>query len=406
MGFFDFLKSRIGKPSFDLSDMKFISDDHIRYLNGKEVTGHNLDCWRGIRVQNDTSDKNCYNVSVYDLDVNHSLWSNNIQITPKQMKIIGQNTSHIRLRGYGTDKTGTSLADYGLTLHLNNQAIDKVTMHMYDRSVDIVYFRASNHQPGQSQPVITTQTIPAVSTNAHEIKELSHAIHKCSDLETLRQLYNQKGNFSHPQICYEFGTAFLNMDDKASAKIALTQGAIYGIQYPCALYGDALIDSVGQCLSLLMTKYQIADKVNAIKVTALGYIYLSRCIALNPGKALDSYRTRGLLFKEHENKMVVRSLISDNVGLLVTPEPYIISDFYIASQVKDTPYQSLVQVAIRIHHSLEDASIGIKDADEYSLDEMADFGKKQHLTLFKTLEYRYKNGQFNLTTEQLISANR
>lgn len=223
MGFFDFLKSRTGKPSFDLSDLKFISDDHVRYLNGQEVTGHNQDCWRGIRVQNNISDRQCYNVTVYDLDVNHSLWSNNIQMTPKQMKIIGQNTSRISLRGYGTDKTGASFADYGSTLHINNQAIEKVTMHMYDRSVDIVYFKASNHQPQQSQP-------------------------------------------------------------------------------PCALYGNVLIDSVGQCLSLLMTKFPIADKANAIKVTALGYIYLSRCIALHPGKAHDSYRTRCLLFKGSNSK--------------------------------------------------------------------------------------------------------
>lgn len=406
MGFFDFLKSKTRKPSFDLSDFKFISDDHVRYLNGKEVTGHNQDCWRGIRVQNNISDRRCYNVTIYDLDVNHSLWSNNIQMTPKQMKIIEQNTSHIRLRGYGTDKTGDSFEDYGLTLHINNQEIEKITMHVYDRSVDIVYFKASNHQPQQSQPAIATQTIPTPSTNIHEIKVLSQEIHYCKDLETLRQLYNQKGNYNHPQICYEFGTAFLNMDDKDNAKKAFTQGAIYGIQYPCALYGDVLIEAVGQCLSLLMTKFPIADKADAIKVTALGYIYLSRSIALNPENAYDSYRTRGLLFKEHENKMVVRSLITDNVGLFIFVEPYIISDFYITSQAKDTPYKNLLQIARRIHRGLEDTTIGLKDADEYSLDEMADLGEKQHQALFRTLEEGYKNGQFNLTIEQLISANR
>lgn len=406
MGLFDFLKSRTGKPSFDLSDLKFVSDDHVRYLNGHEVTGHNHDCWRGIRVQNNISDRKCYNVTIYDLDVNHSLWSNNIQVTPKQMKITEQNTSTIRLRGYGTDKTGESLADYGLTLHINNQAINKVTMHMYDRSVDIVYFKARNHQPQHIQPDITTQAIPALSTNTHEIKALSKKINKCQDLETLRHLYNLKGDYNHPLICYAFGNAFLNMDDKASAKKALTQGGIYGIQYPCPLYENVSIDAVGQCLSLLMTEYPIADKANAIKVTALGYIYLSKSIALQPRKAHNSYKTRGLLFKEHENKMVVRSLITDNVGLLVFVEPYIISDFYITSQAKDTPNKSLLMIARRIHQGLEDTTIGLKDADEYSLDEMADFGIKQHLTLFRTLEERYKNGQFNLTIEQLISANR
>ena len=56
MGFIDFLKSSISRPTIDLNDLKFVSDDHVCYLNGKEVTGHNLDCWRGIRVQNNISD--------------------------------------------------------------------------------------------------------------------------------------------------------------------------------------------------------------------------------------------------------------------------------------------------------------------------------------------------------------
>jgi hypothetical protein len=229
-------------------------------------------------------------------------------------------------------------------------------------------------------------------------------IYECKDLETLLHIYNQKGNYNHPQICYDFGTAFLNKADKANAKKALIQGAIYGIHYPCALYENAFVNAVGQCLSLLMTQFPIADKPGALKVTALGYIYLSRCIELHPGKAYDSYKTRALLFKEHENKMVVRTLIMDHVGLNVLVEPYIISDFYFASRASESSHQSLLQSARRIHQGLQDTKIGLKDADNYSLEELADLGKKQHFTLFKALEERYKNGQFNLTTNQIKNA--
>lgn len=409
MGVLDFLKGNSDKPSVDLTDMKFISDDHIRYERGKDVSGHNTNCWRGIRVQNNISGGQAYTVTMYNLDENHSLWDNNIQMAPKQMKVIEQSNFLIKLRGYGTDHIGASFADYGLTLHINNKVIEKITLHMYDRRVDIVYFKASNNQLQQNQPAtakqsVPTQTIPIPSTNIYEIMALSQVIQQTQDIETLRKVYNEKGDYNHPQICYDFGAAFLIKGDKANAKKALTQGAVYGIQYPCSLYGNALVDSVGQCLSLLMTNFSISDNANAIKITALGYIFLSRCIELYLREAHDSYRTRALLFKDHQNPMVVQSLIMENVGMGVVIEPYIISDFYITSQATDSPYQSVIQSARRIHQGLEDMTIGGKDADDYSLNEMAEFGEKRHLLLFKILEDKYKAGAFNLTIEQLKNA--
>ena len=52
MGFFDFFKSGSEKkPSIDLSDFKFVSDDHSRIQNGQKSTANNKGAWRGIRVQ-------------------------------------------------------------------------------------------------------------------------------------------------------------------------------------------------------------------------------------------------------------------------------------------------------------------------------------------------------------------
>ncbi len=158
MGLFDFLKGNSDNPSIDLSDMKFISNDHIRYQNGQDVSGHNDDCWRGLRVQNNISGGQGYTVTMYNIDGNHPVWGNNIQMAPKQMKIIEQNNTGIKLRGYGTDQTGGSFADYGLTLHLNTKVVEKVTLHMHDRNIDIVYFKANSAKP---QKNITVDQIEA-----------------------------------------------------------------------------------------------------------------------------------------------------------------------------------------------------------------------------------------------------
>jgi tetratricopeptide (TPR) repeat protein len=142
MGLFDFFKNASSKPSIDLSDLKFVSDNHIRYEDGKDISGRNKDSWRGVRVQTNILGGEGYTVTIYNLDSNHSLWDNNIHVSPKQMKIIEQNESLIKLRGFGTDNIGIPFSGYGLSLHLSKKRLEKVTLHLIDRNVDILYFKA------------------------------------------------------------------------------------------------------------------------------------------------------------------------------------------------------------------------------------------------------------------------
>jgi hypothetical protein len=405
MGLFDFFKTGMGQKDINLSDFKYISNDHIRYQNGKDVSGHNYNCWRGIRVQNNISGGQGYTVTVYNLDGNHSVWGSNIQMAPKQMKIIEQNRAIIKLKGYGSDQMGASFADYGLTLELDNGTIRQVALHMHDRNIDIVYIKAENEKTQQNQSTSSKKKIPEPSTNVYEIMALSEVIHEASqDPSMLKHIFNQKGNYNHPQICYDFGVAFLIQGDKAMAKKALLNGAIYGIQYPSSLYENAFSDSVGQCLSLLMIQFPIRNDELGIKITALGYIFLSRCIELFPRESHDSYRTRGLLFKDHETPMVVSGFVIDNVGMSTLVDPFIISDLYFASQATNSPHRDSLQSAKRIHNELGDISIGGKDASDYSLSALAELGEKRHLLLFKSLEQKYKKGQFDITVEELQNA--
>ncbi|HZY39676.1 MAG TPA: tetratricopeptide repeat protein [Mucilaginibacter sp.] len=142
MGLFDFLNSSSKKPSINLDDFRFLSDDHTRIENGRPITADNKGAWRGIRVK--TSYNNTFHVTMYNMNGNHPVWGNNIQMAEKQMKLVEESSAEINLRGFGTDVTGASFADYGLTLHKSNGNINKVTLHMYDRNVDIVYQKAGN----------------------------------------------------------------------------------------------------------------------------------------------------------------------------------------------------------------------------------------------------------------------
>jgi ribonuclease HIII len=78
------------------------------------------------------------------MNENHPIWGDNIQMAEKKMKLVAEQNDKIILRGFGTDAMGASFADYGLTLHKSNNNVNKVTLHMHDRNIDIVYEKAEN----------------------------------------------------------------------------------------------------------------------------------------------------------------------------------------------------------------------------------------------------------------------
>jgi hypothetical protein len=120
----------------------FISTDHIRYQNGIDVSGHNYNCRRGVKIESNINGGIGYTVTMYNMDGNHPVWGNNVQMAPKQMKIESYTDSKIELKGFGKDKLGASFSDYGMTICLDNEnKVIKAILHMFDRGVDIEYLR-------------------------------------------------------------------------------------------------------------------------------------------------------------------------------------------------------------------------------------------------------------------------
>ena len=139
MAFFDLFTSNSKESNIDLVDFKFISDDHTRYENEQAVQADNKGCMRGVRVQKGVSGNKGYTVTIYNLDGNHSLWGNNIQMSPKQMEIIHNSNAGVEFRGFGKDPMGNNFSDYGIIIHLLNDVPTKITLKMYDRKIYIVY---------------------------------------------------------------------------------------------------------------------------------------------------------------------------------------------------------------------------------------------------------------------------
>ena len=94
----------------------FKSSDHLRYENGIIVSGPHGGAQRAIKVEPNINGGEGYTITIFNLDGDHPVWQNNIQMAPKQMKIIEQSNEKVVLRGFGNDVMGASFADYGLTI--------------------------------------------------------------------------------------------------------------------------------------------------------------------------------------------------------------------------------------------------------------------------------------------------
>lgn len=121
--------------------LTFDSTDHVRFQNGVDISGHNVGCNRRITVEKNINGGMGYTVTMYNLDGLHPLWQNNVQMAPKQMRIINVQDNVVQLRGYGSDMIGCSFADYGISLLIENDVIYRVQLDMYDRNISIVYLK-------------------------------------------------------------------------------------------------------------------------------------------------------------------------------------------------------------------------------------------------------------------------
>lgn len=121
--------------------VSFMSSDHIRFQNGKDVSGHNYGANRKLVIEKNIEEAEGYTVTMYNLDGIHPLWQSNVQMSPKRMRIVNVNGNVVQLRGYGLDSLGNSFADYGVALLIENDEIVRAQLNMYDRNISIVYLK-------------------------------------------------------------------------------------------------------------------------------------------------------------------------------------------------------------------------------------------------------------------------
>ena len=147
----DFLSSIIkGDNNPPCGKIVFDSSDHVRFQNGQNVSGHNYGCNRRLVIENNIQGDEGYTVTMYNLDGVHPFWQNNVQMAPKRMRIVNVDRNIVELRGYGYDENAlamgapleaASFENYGIAIMIENDAIVRAQLNMYDRNVSIVYLK-------------------------------------------------------------------------------------------------------------------------------------------------------------------------------------------------------------------------------------------------------------------------
>lgn len=147
----DFIKNILtGNNNPAEGSISFDSSDHIRFQNGKDVSGHNFGSHRRFVIEKNISGKEGYTVTLYNLDGIHPVWGDNIQMSPKRMRIISVNDNIVEFCGYGYDENAlamgaslddASFANYGVVLLIEDYVIKRMQLNMFDRNISIVYLK-------------------------------------------------------------------------------------------------------------------------------------------------------------------------------------------------------------------------------------------------------------------------
>lgn len=140
MGLFSSFRGE-SSPVISLNNIQFISSDHKRFERGVHVSGpHQGGARRGIEIIKNRNGRG-YLVTIHNLEGVHPLWGNNIQMAQKQMEVLTSDSEITVLRGFGNDNFGFPFSGYGITILHPQKVIEKITLHMHDRGVDIEYFK-------------------------------------------------------------------------------------------------------------------------------------------------------------------------------------------------------------------------------------------------------------------------
>lgn len=372
-------------------DVKFVSPKHVRYQHDQYMAETDDTTYRGVRIEGLAD--GVFRVSIYMIDGAHLVWGVNTTMAPKLMRVEKQNSAQTILRGIRGNSLFDDFSDYGVTIKSREGVIDKIVLHMHDRSTDIVYLseKESNKRVSKKRE----------KDEAYEKLFLAtqYMIHEAEDREGLWDAMEAAKRLQSPYIDAKLGEKYKSFSLDYLANICWVQGMKSATKEADYLEDPALALGIGMCISNYFTHFSVSSPNTAFNVTKIGYFLLS--IAAGIHHQEDGLKYRAQLMTGHESPMVVHSLTANKAGVGMRQEAYFISDYYYAALKSNPVDQAMLSHAKNIHRWLEDTTFAGKGADDYSLEEFAALGARRHMELFDTLREEDKEETYHISSEEI-----
>jgi hypothetical protein len=372
-------------------DVKFVSPKQVRYQHDQYMAETDDTTYRGVRIEGLAND--VYRVSIYMMEGSHPVWGGNTTMAPKLMRIEERKPSQMVFRGINGASPFDDFSDYGITIEKHDATIDKIILHMYDRSTDIAYLSETESKKKVSKK----------REKDEEYRKLfiltQHMIHEAEDRDGLRDAMEAAKRLQSPYIDAKLGEKYKSFSLDYLANICWVQGMKSATADADYIEDRMLALGVGMCISNYFTHFTVSDPNIAFNTTKIGYFLLS--IAAGVHQLEEGLQYRGQLLTGHEIPLVVQSLIANKAGVGMRLEAYFISDYYYAAIKSDPVHQSMLDHAANIHRWLEDTTFAGRGADDYSLEEFAALGARRHMELFDTLREEDKDETYFISSEEI-----
>lgn len=160
---------------FNLNYLEFLSNDHLRYESGQlqitEATdseGHNIGALRKIIIQSNIQSREGFTVTILNMNADHPVWGDNVQMAPKQMRVTMHDGEKVMLKGFGEDIMGGSFSDYGLTIKHDGKNPTKMILHLFDRNTDVEYLESQEHSKPTEIELISNNILSNYSNDNNQ----------------------------------------------------------------------------------------------------------------------------------------------------------------------------------------------------------------------------------------------
>ncbi len=147
--------ANLTKKKINFDNIEFVSSSHQRYEYGETAGQLHVDARRSIVITKNINGCEGYDLEpgdgyifkIINLDSVHPIWGNNVQVTPKPVRIISQDEDRTVMRGYQCYAQGPfgrvpfNGSDVGLIIDHKYGEITKCTFHRYDKDLRVEYYK-------------------------------------------------------------------------------------------------------------------------------------------------------------------------------------------------------------------------------------------------------------------------